>query len=823
MYINSCRAALGKYLTADRSGNRLVDHAGPVLVSLGRARNAVQIVRGGGSRLGKRILAESKQARVDASNQATDSPGRPGLSTSREHSLLRRFNHELGVFRDGCGSVLEAVGKMMDVHRSLALHIEARDGTATFRATRSDLNRLASIATGLDENMASIRAAFDRLFEYMGRDMPALRNATIGGRAVNLEASWKATLRDAVAAHVSDLLVTQGFVNAVHEVPLQASFVELEGNFGGLWDEMRDAAGPGERYRMMNEEEVRKQEALLSRLKHVGGQYDNFSRRMDDGLRWIDALRGKPGVNDIFVLVERCRLLDMSIRVDILAIGSFEHARNLRSSFDLNSGTHDPAALDAFNEVSRNMGKRVAELHYNVTHCIAKFPNGEKKVYLDPEDALRQPVLDAVAHHCDDIETDLAWLRNGAQDPKTGLVNVAGVEGAFDRLQGAVSRIRRDLQWNIAIAAEMKALIDTPASGRSPMCVAPLDPAHEKVSQYVNKHLKGLEMPAAEKMAVPDIDWGDAPKPQLATTTVRSGLTRRQRMARAEMAQNQRTRQEADERRIEEQRRKATESLAAACAEPFHVDDVRQHADALAAQARTEEQANGLHLLSGSGVYGKFMRAVNALDAGRRHALGRIATIDRLVAELIDLEPGKQAIDNAKNSALPAREALSEHAGRLSKEMEALRHEAAVQQKRRVLKQFAQNPTRESFLWLQKHDGLSLVSARKTVDRLKLSSIAPNGVSRSHDDFFDEYVIELRDQQAITYLVPGTGEQRTENVTTVPLHVHYRSADATRPEACHFKNAAQRTFGGSGVYRSDDSVALMAGILASVSAMARGL
>jgi hypothetical protein len=189
------------------------------------------------------------------------------------------------------------------------------------------------------------------------------------------------------------------------------------------------------------------------------------------------------------------------------------------------------------------------------------------------------------------------------------------------------------------------------------------------------------------------------------------------------------------------------------------------------------------------------MRATDALDNGRRLALEQIAKIDRSIETLTELDAGEPAIAEAKRTALPVRSALEKHVEQLSAEIAALRNEATRQKKRRNMKLFAQKPSRELFQWLQKHHSSSLLSARKTVDRRQLSGIAPNGERRPHDDFFDEYVITLSDPQNITYIDPRTNQPSLATVRTVPLHVHYRSANATRPEACHFKNEPQSRVG----------------------------
>ncbi|PRD96972.1 hypothetical protein C6P77_23860 [Burkholderia ambifaria] len=556
-------------------------------------------------------------------------------------------------------------------------------------------------------------------------------------------------------------------------------------------------------------------ETLLTESSRRGDEYINFSGRVDSSLKWFDSVREKPGVDDTIVLLAHCDLLDTSTRIDSKMMGVLDHARQFTGAFDLGAGKHDAHALDAFQEVSSHMTTRIAALRTNIAHCIDVFPNGDLDLYLRNKDALRRPVLDAVAQHCDEIETDLAWLRNSAKEGNTGLVNPDEVEAAYDRLQVAVSRIRRDLQWNIAIADAMKQLPEAVRSRRVRMA----DPDNETVRQYLAKHLKDVQMPAAEAITIPDIDWDDkaAAPPSVAG---RRRQTQRQRAARVERSTNQQRAREADAQIGATRLQQATTAIASLSGPLLDIGAALAHADALADDARKEADASGLHLLSGNGIRAKFMRAANALGAERRSLLDRIGEIDRAVATVAELGDDEEATRGVKSTALPARETLKAQVATLTQRIDALRDEAVVQQRRRNLKQFAQNPSRERFFWLFAHDRSSIVSARKTVDRRQLSGVAPNGVRRDHDDILDEYIITLRDAQDITYVDPETNTHRTARVTTVPLHVHYRSVDAKRPAACHFKNEAQRFVGGSDAYRSDDSAALMADVLKSVADMA---
>ncbi|WP_146125700.1 hypothetical protein [Burkholderia ambifaria] len=816
--VNEIRGAQNEFLSIPFGVNQIFDRTEGVLTHFRAAVTAVQIVKGRGSNLGLKI-ADARKAERRADGQ------RPHGAEPGPLSIL---NRELTTFGDGYRSVLKSVEKIVDTRRLLKSHIEIGDETAQCRTPPRELEKIAG---ELDRNMNQACAAFDKLFDCIGRDLPELRKektpeqARKAGEAGDLEASWKQTLEVAVKSHMPDLLMTQGLVSMVHETLLHARFEALRLGFDRLRSQMHPDADPEAAQRVsFDDRQAAQLSTLLHELNQACNQYDDFARRADEDLRWIDGLRGKPHVDDSSVLIKHCDLLDASMRIDNEALRLFEHTREFGAVID--SGVHEPNAREAFTEVSRNMWERVAALQHNVEHCMQAFPNGAADVYLDKRDALRQPVLDAVAQHCDEIETDLAWLRssvrNGASDPKARLVNPGEAERAYDRLQVAVSRIRRDLQWSIAVAEEMKNLataqIAQTAIRRRGIVIQRV-PHDDAVREYVNTHLKGLEVAAPGKATAPDFDWDDTPTTRPAVSAG-SPLTKRARNARADRNRKQQLRNDADERDRAGRLRDATDSLARLYEHPYQPDGVRERAGALQAQAETETESNGLHLLSGNGVYGKFMGAANALRAGRKAALDRIAETDRLVETLVDLGASAVSVNEARKRADDVRAALQKHIAELSKEIDGLRERAAVEQKRRNLKQFAQNPTRERFLWLQKHASDSLVSVHKTVHRRKLSGIAPNGVPRTHDDYFDEYVVTLRDRQEITYLDPRTHEPRQTRVSTVPLHVHYRSADATRPEACHFKNEPQSKVGGPDAYRSDDSVALMAGVLKSVSDMA---
>ncbi|WP_175730838.1 hypothetical protein [Burkholderia ambifaria] len=814
--VNEIRGAQNEFLSIRFDVNQIFDRTEEVLKHFRATVAAVQIVKGRGSNLGLKIAASRKaERRADGQRPHGAEPG-----------PLSILNRELTTFGDGYRSVLKSVEKIVDTRRLLESHIEIGDEAAQCHTPPSELEKIAG---ELDRNMNQACAEFDKLFDCIGRDLPELRKektpeqARKAGEPGDLEASWKQTLEVAVKSHMPDLLMTQGLVSMVHETLLHARFDALRLDFDGLRSQMYPDAGPEAAQRVsFDDRQAAQLSTLLRELNQACDQYDEFARRADEDLRWIDGLRGKPHVDGLNVLTKHCDLLDASMRIDNEALRLFEHTREFGAVID--SGVHEPNAREAFTEVSRNMWERVAALQHNVEHCMQAFPNGVANVYLGKRDALRQPVLDAVAQHCDEIETDLAWLRssvrNGASDPKARLVNPGEAERAYDRLQVAVSRIRRDLQWSIAVAEEMKNLATAETAIRRRGIVIPRVPHDDAVREYVNTHLKGLEIAAPEKATAPDFDWDDTPTTRPAVSAG-SPLTKRARNARADRDRKQQLRNDADERDRARRLRDATDSLARLYELPYQPDGVRERAGALQAQAETEAASNGLHLLSGNGVYGKFMGAANALQAGRKAALDRIAETDRLVDTLVDLGASAVSVKEARKRADDVRAALQKHIAELSEEIEGLRERAAVEQKRRNLKQFAQNPTRERFLWLQKHASDSLVSVHKTVHRRKLSGIAPNGVRRTHDDYFDEYVITLSGRQEITYLDPRTHEPRQARVTTVPLHVHYRSADATRPEACHFKNEPQSKVGGPDAYRSDDSVALMAGVLKSVSDMAR--
>lgn len=787
--------------TATASVFRIDQHGAALLVQLSKVPQSLGLIRGQ-AQLGKAILNAAREASAGG-----------GRSAMRD--LMSDLNRDLTVWGDGCKAVRHGVEKMTDAQRLLAPYVEATDGNANFTVTGSDLADFQARTADVDGHMTDVRAAFDTVFDCIGRDMPSFRNARIRDSEVDLEAHWKATLKLAVSVHMPDLLTTQGLASMAHETLFHAGLDDLEHAYATFSNHTFGDVSSGKWHRVIDAETAGRMEKLLTESSRRGDEYISIAGRVDSSLRWFDSVRGKPGVNDVVVLLAHCDLLEMSTRVDIKMMGVLDHARQFTGAFDLDAGKHDAHALDAFREVSSHMTMRIDALRTNIAHCIHAFPNGDLAVYGGKKDALRRPVLDAIAQHCDEIETDLAWLRSSAKEGNTGLVNPDEVEAAYDRLQGAVSRIRRDLQWNIAIADAMKRLPEAAGSDQVRMPA----PDDETVRQYLAKHLKDVQMPAAEVITIPDIDWDD--KADVTPVVAdRRRPTKRQRAARAERSKNLQRAREADLQMDATRLQQATAAIASLSEQPVDISAALARADALADDARKEADANGLHLLSGNGILAKVMRAAKVLGAERQSLLDRIGEIDRAVATVAELGDDEGATRDVKSMALPARETLKAQVESLSRKIDALRDEAIVQQRRRNLKQFAQNPSRERFFWLLAHDRSSIVSARKTVHRRQLSGVAPNGVRRDHDDILDEYIITLRDAQDITYVDPETNTHRTARVTTVPLHVHYRSVDAKRPAASHFKNEAQRFVGGSDAYRSDESAALMADVLKSVAELA---
>ncbi|MBR7963688.1 hypothetical protein KDW41_25035 [Burkholderia vietnamiensis] len=796
------RAALDTYrTTAPDSVFRINQHGAALLTQLSKAPQSLGLIRGK-AKLGQAILNAARE----------DSAG-GGRSAMRD--LMSGFNRDLTVWGDGCNAVRNGVEKMTEAQHLLSPYVEATNGNANFPVTGSGLAEFRARTADVDRHMTDVRVAFDTVFDCIGRDMPSFRNARISDSVVDLEAGWKTTLTLTVSAHMPDLLTTQGVASMAHETLLHAGLDDLEHAYATFSNHTFGDVSSGKWHRVMDAETAGRVNELLTDSSRRGEEYINFAGRVDSSLRWFDSVREKPGVDDVIVLLAHCDLLEMSTRIDSKMMGVLDHARQFTGAFDLDAGKHDAHALEAFRDVSSHMTTRIGALRTNIAHCIHAFPNGDCAVYGRKTDALRRPVLDAVAQHCDEIETDLAWLRNSAKEGNTGLINPGEVERAYDRLQGAVSRIRRDLQWNIAVADAMKRLPEVAGSHQIRMTA----PDDETVRQYLATHLKDVQMPAADVITIPHIDWDD----KVDVTPIVTGRgkeTKRQRAARLERSNNLQRAREANSQLDTTRLDGATSVIVSISRQPIDISAALEHADALADGARKEADANGLHLLSGNGILAKFMRAAKALSAERQSLLDRIGEIDGAVATVAELGDEEAATRHLKNMALTARETLKAQVESLSDKIDALRDEAITEQRRRNLKQFAQNPSRERFFWLLAHDRSSFVSARKTVDRRQLSGVAPNGVRRDHDDILDEYLITLRDAQDITYVDPETNTRRTAVVTTVPLHVHYRSVDAKRPAACHFKNEAQRFVGGSDAYRSDDSAALMADVLKSVADMA---
>jgi len=793
--------ALAAYPRNPKDITQVADHGGPLISKLDKLANALKIVM--------RVAGQNVKSNTNERSSADP---------------LKRSSEELEDLNRECQSASDLVKDLGYVLNKLKPYVRMReDGGVTFLGESVIQNFFEEDVKDISGKIARSRACFDTILAGIDRDMPSLRGVQFNGKS--LEAVWKDALGKTRDSHIKELLYLGRMVDTVRKTLVNTCVNELLGRFGQLGAEINRTI-PAEERRTGNIGGGYNDRfaVLLREASNVGGQYATFAKYMDENLRWIDGLRGKPGINDLAVLDEHRHLINVGMPIDTQAIILFDSVRRslrYRNQGEEIAGTADPAVTAQFGEVSISTMVRISgELLHNVAHCLTAFPNNNPSAYGRSEDAMRQPVLDAVALHCGEIETDLEWLRNSMKSDSTGSAGRNEVEAAYERLQVAVSRVRRNLQWNIATANAMKTSLTRDPRYARMFTAAPAVPSEAAVREYTAKHLKGVDVPAPPEVKIPEIDWGDEPSSRIAANSgkdkSKSRKTVRQRQAIAESKRNEATRKDAREQELAA----ATASLTQLCASPFDVKTVRQYAASLEQLARTEADASSLKLLSGFGIYGKFKRAADALDKGRQDALARIATIDKSIETLTDPDEDGQAALDAKRMALPVRRALKQYVNELSESITVLRNEAAVQQKRRNLKLFAQKPSRELFQWLQEHDRDSLVSVSQTIRRKRLAGIAPNGEPRPHGDFLDEYVITLRDAQRIAYLDPGADKPRIATVRTVPLHVHYRSDTATRPEACHFKNEPQSKVGGGDAYRSDDGVALMERVLKEVSRMA---
>ncbi|MBN3804900.1 hypothetical protein GXB81_17850 [Paraburkholderia sp. Ac-20336] len=784
---------------------QVADHSEPLIRTLKKLADALKIAMG-----------EAKQNLKSNTNERSSV------------GLLKRFSEELEDLNRECQSASDLVKDLGDVLNKFNPYLRKMAGGVSLVLNPNEPETQKFFEKNIKDisgKIARSRACFDTILAGIDRDMPSLRDVKIDGNS--LDETWKWALKKTRDSHIKELLYLGRMADTVGKTLVSTCVSELLGRFGQLGEVInRTTRAEDRRTGNIGGGYDDRFAALLRESSNVGSQYATFAKSMDENLRWIDGLRGKPGIFDSIVLDEHRHLINAGMPIDTKAVILFDNIRKslrYRNQGERIAGTADPAVTAQFDEVSVSTMVRISvELLHNVSHCLTAFPDSDPLAYCRREDAMRQPVLDAVALHCGEIETDLEWLRNSMKSDSPRSASSNEVDAAYEQLQVAVSRVRRNLQWNIATANAMRTSLARDPKYARMVTAALVTPSEVAVRDYTAKYLKGLAVPAPPEVKIPEIDWDDEPSSRIAANSGKGKgkgkgkKTVRQRQAIAESKRNQAAREVAREQELAA----AKESLTQLCATPFDVKRVRQYAASLANLARTEADASGLKLLSGFGIYGKFMRAADALDKGRQDVLARIATIDKLIETLTDPDENGQAALDAKRMALPVRIALTQDVNKLSGGIAALRNEAAVQQKRRNLKLFAQKPSRELFQWLQKHDRNSLVSVSQTIRRKRLAGIAPNGEPHPHGDFLDEYVITLRDAQRIAYLDPGEDKPRIKTVTTVPLHVHYRSETATRPEACHFKNEPQSKVGGGDAYRSDDGVALMERVLEDVSKMA---
>ncbi|HWX12579.1 MAG TPA: hypothetical protein VNZ04_11380, partial [Trinickia sp.] len=732
--------------------------------------------------------------------------------------------------------------ELIATHRLLEPAVEIKNGKAYIR---SDHIPSHEELAKLEQRLGNAIASFDDMFDAASRGLPEWRA---------IETEWKETIASAVRLHLPDFLTVQNAVDHARNTVLNATFNKVETEFAAILVDARSDAGEPPSHtgsgRILDvgahAARIRK---AMAEFDSAANLYGDHSRRIDDSLAHTDALLGKPGVEEPVLIERHAALLDARTMADVDAIQVFSTALLFSTAYDPDNPRFDPDAQHDFAVTRSRMRDRLLTLCRHVTPCWEAFPNAQIESYRSDGDRLRKPVLNILAQRCDEIETDLMWLRDRVRRGNLGQspADQQSTERVFDLLEQGASSIRRDLQWNIALADRAKSMLaNTDRSGRERIRLQ--RPASEQeVRAYVKEHLPAIELgdapeptnpadstpstlgasgsanPTAQALEhEPDLSWVEASAANVSNSVPASRRpTARQRAARAAQEQGVQARRAADAA-------DATRALAEArrILQPVAADSGMKEikgmlasAERLVTRARDEVGTEQLNLLSGSGIRQRFMQAADAFDAAGRVAERRIREIDASLSTIKDLDD-HGVTETESRSARSQRENFNRQIRITSSRAEAVRNEAATEENRRNVKRFAQKPTRELFLWLTSNDPSGIAAVSKTIKRKQLAAHAPNGQPRGREDFLDEYTIKLRDPQRITYLDADNGAKHAK-VDKVVLHVHYPRLDADRAAACHFKNEAQATMTGAGVYRSTDSAALMADVLKIIDEKSR--
>jgi hypothetical protein len=801
--IAEIKRSMAEYARQPDEYGRIVQHEQRIVGPLRKVKDAMQLL---GQPLENESSAAERTQQIDKRN------------------ALQTFNDDLTPFAASFSGLEKGVGGLVELHRLLAPLVRITGATASL-GSRPPPQSLAK----LDEHLDRAIASFGDVFDAASRGLPEwlAHGSSVGA---NLEANWKETIGAAIRLLLPDLLKVQNTVVLAHELIARAAIGKISTELVATRRAINEALNSSSNTGSTNSVELGPHAVglrnNLSEFLSAANLYRDFSCRLDDTLARTNDMLEKLGVDGHILVPRHADLLDSRTRADFDAISLFRLALVFSRTYDPNYARFDPNAHRDFDEALSRMETRTTALQDQVLGCWKAFPNASLEQYTRDDDRFRRPVLDKVAQCCDEIETDLMWMRDRVKQGNVGHspADLRLNEGILDLLEGAISSVRRDLQWNISLTDEAKRML---ANGDIPL-VQPVKfkepPSEREVHEYVKQHFPNIEFgfDADPPEHEPDLSWAEARVPTVSNTVAASRrATPRQRAARKAKARaedaKRATNAEDASRALANVRQILQPAARDSCMN--EITEALDSAARLVTRAREEVGREQLSLLSGSSIRQRFMQAVDALDAGRHRAEKRIQELDASLSTITEFDR-HGVTETDRHSAQSQRKEFAEQIRVSSSQTEAIHAEAATEENRRNMKRFAQKPTRELFLWLTCNDPHAINAVTKTIERKPLAARARGEQPNGREDFLDEYTIKLRQPQRITYLDSNNGTQHAR-VDNVVLHVHYAARDANRPTACHFKNAAQAPATGAGVYRSTDSAALMADVLKTIDAMSR--
>ncbi|NRO99461.1 hypothetical protein GWC77_26635 [Paraburkholderia sp. NMBU_R16] len=824
--------AVGKFATEQLEYVRLthhrydsvVGHAKKIGPLLSEIRKAIRNTRN--RALSPLILRLGNDAaRMDRKAESVHGSPLNEFGTARH--TLKGFNADLTKVDVACRNMVEVTDNLARVHEMLAQMISIEIGSGQIaiclgRSTEDDLDGALEKLKQCDSDASRAFDAFEALVGCCEKDLEELGAAPAGDGRVVLGQLWSGAIKMSLPAYCHDVLTARIILNYTYEKLIQKEIARLAQGREIVDASMTDIPGEGDRQKKLAVGSGMWDERaeVIINLRDLCENCRGFALRVDRCLTSIEQLRGSPGLSNEYLFQQKASLIGSSERINLLALEQVEQTRPYAMVLNRSAKGVDAATFDAFVEVAWDMSSRIDALLKNIVQGMSEFPANGLDDFVRAGDVKRGRVSELLAQQCDEIGADIAWLSRSVAEENVGLVEPDLAAFALDELESVIARIGVDLQRNSVIA-------DATKKSRGQKWPTSLD---QEVKADANSPLvedygvSAMERSVSDDNAVTRaITLPKANRPGTKMVSRRRRVTKQQvrpRVSRAPEANGDQSALKA-----------ARDTLGHPSARNFDIGPCLAYAEERALTLRQKCDESGFYLLSGGDVLRVFGHICDTLQAMKMKGETRIKKIDEAVEIIAECVSGA-ALSDMKRGADETKLVLEKKIVELSARIDALQKEARNQQMLQNLKLFAQRPTRELFVWLTENDPDSLVSVEKSVDRQKLSGRTPDGRLRAHDDYFDEYLISLRDKQNITYVSSNelTGKSRlhaptvqtTTVVDKVALHVHYPAKDAKRPSACHFKIEPQRYLSGRGAYRSGDSAALMAGVLKAVDDMSRG-